>query len=346
MVQTVSDSKGLGALTTTSGYTYSPKSLHMATIPASAPPATSPGSTGGTGSWDSGGISAAQAAANAAAAAAAAREAAARAAARAQTQRENDATNQIVDALIAAQGGYVKGRDTMLGNATSVFETALKGILSQYNQVKDDTGKFKERNEADYDSKEVGALMNFIRESNDALGQVLSLGAGETDALRAMMQAVRGADANRMDTAASYSDTLRSINSQLRSAGASAENARLNSWNQREEARAQIWNDFNKNMLDNWTNIQRTEAANTNVESDYAVGFNDRYGADDGTRALDKIAEYAGAAYKIDKPKDDWAATFEGRRGDYENASNRSNRAAALTLGPAQRAEGATLRQF
>jgi len=353
MAITTGGESGYGKQTVINPYTgrpYTSKELHMSTLPASAPVATGPAYTSPGTSWDPSGITSGSDggydAAAAAAAEAAAAEARAKQAARDKSAAENSATNAIVDALIAAQGGYAKGRDTMLGNAKSVFETALSGILKQYQAVVKDTGEFSTRNEQDYDSKEVSALTNFVRESNDALSQVLSLGAGETDALRALMQAVRSADANRLDNAGGYQDTLRSINSQLQSGATSAENARLNSWNSQEEARAQIWNDFNKNMLDNWTNVQRSEAANTNVESDYSVGFSNRYGTDDAVNALNKIAEYAGASYKVEKPKDDWAGTWDGKRGEFENASNRSNRAAGLSLGPAQRAEGATLRRF
>jgi len=277
----------------------------------------------------------------AAAAKAAAAEAAAKKAAKDQSIRENEATKAIVDSLVKSLAGYEKGRDTQIANVRRTLDTALGGILSQYQGAAEDSEKFAARNAQDFDSKSNANILNRVRESTDLMQQVLSQGAGETDSLRALQQATRNFDANQQDVQASFRDTLRSINSNLASAARSAENARLNAWQSSQEGLASAWDAYWKNVADTWTNIQRTEASNTNIDSDYSVGYKPQYQQ----QAVNEIANVVGKTYQTEKPADGWAAAF-GRRPDFEGTPVASNRAAAATVGPLRRAEGATLRKW
>jgi len=288
----------------------------------------------------------ANARADEAAAKQAAAEAAAKKAGKDKAGRENDATASVVDSLVKSLTNYAKGRDTQYSNAKKNFDTSLSGILSQYNNAAKDANEYADRNEQDYDSKSVSNTTNMVRESNDLLEQALSTGAGETDTLKALQQAARQFDNNQADVASSFQDTLRSINSQLNGANSTAENNRLNAWQQQQEARASAFNDYNKNMADTWTNIQRTEAGNTNIDSDYSVGFQNRYGDDDKVKANDEISKYTGKTYAVEKAPEGWAANWEGKQKEIRDTARLGNRAAAVSVGTLKRAEGASLRKW
>jgi len=256
-----------------------------------------------------------------------------------QTARENQATNDIVDSLMKSLQNYAGGRDKQLGNAQSVLDTTLSGILAQYTSAADDTEKYSDRNEADYDAKTNANVSNKVRESNEALAQALSQGAGETDVLKSLTVAARQFDANQLDVASGYNDTRRSIGSQLASAGSSAQNGRLNAFQQQQEAAAQAWNEFYKNNADTWTNIQRTEAGNTNIDSDYSTGYTPRYSK----QAIDEIAKNTGKVYEIAKPDPGWLNAWP-KQTERERNGQLGQRAAAVSAGPIKRAEGATQR--
>jgi hypothetical protein len=314
-----------------------------ATAPAPAPaPAPSVNWDGGSYSSEDSGPSASELAYQAQQAA----EAAAKKAAKDKSNAENAATNAVVDSLVQSLANYGQGRDQAKANAQTNFDTALSGILSQYRAALGDVMLFKQRNESDYDTKSVANTTNMVRESNDLLAQVLSQGAGETDSLRALQQATRGADANQLELAASFSDTLRTIGSQLTNANSNTERGRLDAFGQKAEANAQAENEYNKNMADTWTNIQRAEAGNTNIESDYSSAFQNRYGSDDAVKANDEIAKYTGKVAVAEKPGAGWSATWDGKKDEVEGNARLGNRAAALSVGPLRRAEGATLRKW
>lgn len=273
-------------------------------------------------------------------------EAKAKKAGKDKTSRENQATRDVIDGLLKSMGNYESGRDKQLGNAKTSFETALQGVLEQYLAGVRDTDEYAARNEADYDMKSNANTTNMVREKNDLLSQALSQGAGETDMLRALTQAARNFDQNRQGTSAAYNDTLRSINSQLSGLGVTATNARTNAFNQNQEAQGSIWNDYYKNMTDSWTNIQRTEAGNSNIESDYSTGFEDRYGSNDSQKAIDEIAKYTGKTYETQKPGEGWANGWEGKKDAYNRNAQLGQQAAAVAPGKLQKAEGATLRKW
>ena len=286
--------------------------------------------------------SAADAAASRAAAEAAAATAAAKKAGKDQTAKENAATQGIINSLLGTLGGYASGRDTQIGNAQKALNDSLSGILSNYNSAVKDYNLTGVANEEDESSKSAANVQNRARERMSLLEQAASQGAGETDQLRAQIQAFNNFDANQLEVTRSFFDTQRSVNSQIAGANSQAESSRRSSWNQNQEAVGNAWNDYWKNYSDVWTNIQRTGAGNTNVDSDYSQGFTANYGGYDPVAEASKTA---GLAYQNQQQDEAWYTNWDGKDNGRDTKVAATNKAAATTIKAPKAAEGATLRE-
>lgn len=282
--------------------------------------------TGGTGYGDGGGGGGGGASA-------------AQSAARAASRKQNEQTQKILDALLDSIQGYREGRDTQLANANRALNLALRGISANYDTAFASYEDAAERNAQDYDTKTAATNQNRARERIALLMESASQGAGETDQLRSQLQAFLNADNNQMEAATARADTEQSILSNIDSLNAQTESQRRSAWMQSEEARGQAWNDYWKNYTDAWTNIQRTEAGNTNTASDFSEEFNaDLRGKD----SVEEASRYAGRAYTVKDQDEDWFK--RGQRQGRQGRTTASQRAGAVTIEAPQRAEGATLR--
>jgi hypothetical protein len=191
-------------------------------------------------------------------------------------------------------------------------------------------------------SKSAANVTNRARERASLLEQASSQGAGETDQLRAQLQAFNNADANQLEIVRSFYDTERSINSQIAGANTQAETNRRSSWNQNQEKIGTAWSEYYKNYTDTWTNAQRTAAQNSNIESDYSTGFNANFG---GKNAVDEAARYAGTTYEEQQQTEDWYKNWGGRKNGKNTKLTSVNNAATTTIAAPKIAEGATLRK-
>lgn len=290
----------------------------------------------------SGGPSAQQRAASAAASAAAAAESRAKAAGKAQSQKENEATQGIIDALLRGANQFAGGRDLQVQNADRALNAGLSGVNANYKSAITDYLQTGKQNDEDEGSKTAANLANRARERMSLLEQAASMGAGESDQLRTILQAFQNADANQLEITRSFFDTNRSIDSQIQGAGSQAATSRRSAWEQNQEAKGNAWNEFFKNYTDTWTNIQRTAAQNSNIDSDYSTGFNANLG---GKNAVDEASRYVGQTYKTEDKDDTWYNAVDGRIEGREAGTNRTNLAAATAIKAPKAAEGATLRR-
>ena len=285
--------------------------------------------------------SSADTAAAAAAAKAAAAETAAKKAGKDQTAKENAATQEILNALMNSLTGFQQGRETQIKNAQTALDSALAGILASYQSAVADYNKTAISNEQDEASKSAANIQNRARERMSLLEQAASQGAGETDQLRAQLQAFLNFDANQLEVTRSFFDTQRGINSQIAGANSQAETSRRSAWAQNQEAIGQAENEFMKNWTDTWTNIQRTAAQNTNINSDYSTGFT----ADlRGNNAVTEASKYAGKAYETKKQDEKWFQTWDGREEGRDRQVTSTSRAGSVSIRAPKSAEGATLR--
>ncbi|QNL30346.1 hypothetical protein SEA_MAZUN_44 [Microbacterium phage Mazun] len=280
---------------------------------------------GGPGGGGGGGISAA--------------EMSARSAGKAKSRVENENTQKIIDALLASLGGYEKGRDQQLANADNTLDQTLQGILNSLSLATQDYAESGSANEQDQAAKSAANVTNRARERVSLLQQAASQGAGETDQLRSQIQAFLNADANQQEVDRSFFDTERSINSQIAGANSQAETSRRSAWAQNQESKTSAWNEFWKNRGDVFTNIQRTAAQNSNVDSDYSEAFSARLGGYDPVK---EAADAAGRTYEVQKQDDDWFR--QGRQNLRNKKTASTSRAGATTIKAPKAAEGATLR--
>lgn len=292
----------------------------------------------------SSGPSQAEVAAQRAAAAAAAAEAAAKKAGKDQTARENANTQMIIDSLLGSLKGYASGRDTQIKNANTSLEAALAGILSNYTKTVADYQKTGEANEQDEASKSAANLTNRARERTSLLEMAASQGAGETDQLRAQIQAFNNADANQLEISRSFFDTERSINSQIAGANNQAETSRRSADNQAQEAITNAWSEFWKNESDVYTNVQRTAAQNSNIDSDYSTGFNPNFGGMSQQDLISKATANVGRVRETETRDEKFFSEWDGKQGARRRRLNSANQAAAVTIAAPKAAEGATLR--
>lgn len=282
---------------------------------------------GGSGGGGGGGISAA--------------EVSARKQGKDRTRAENAATQGILDALFNSIRGFETGRDTQLKNADDALNRTLEGILANYTLAVADYEDSANANAADYDAKTAANIANRARERMSLLQQAASQGAGETDQLRAQVQAFLNANANQLELDTARTDTERSILSQIANANSTAESQRRSAWAQNQEARGAAMNDFYKNYSDTMTNAQRVAAQNSNIDSDYSEKFT----ADTrGMNLVDEASRYAGQTYREEKQSDDWYRNFSGRRNGEKRRTTSASRAGATTIDAPKSAEGATLR--
>ncbi|QJD51783.1 hypothetical protein SEA_ALOEVERA_44 [Microbacterium phage AloeVera] len=266
-------------------------------------------------------------------------EATARRSGKERSAKENAASQAIIDALLGSLVGYEKGRDQQLANADNVLNQSLEGILNSLRLATQDYEESGKANEMDQASKTAANVTNRARERVSLLQQAASQGAGETDQLRSQIQAFLNSDANQQETERSFFDTERSINAQIAGANSQAETSRRSAWNSNQEAKASAWAEFWKNRGDVFTNIQRTQAQNTNVDDDYTEGFSARLGGYDPVK---EAADAAGRTYEVQKQDDEF---FRRGRADLRNKrSTSTTQAGATKITAPKAAEGATLR--
>lgn len=266
-------------------------------------------------------------------------ERAARDSGKAQSRKQNEATQAIINQLLGTLKGYETGRDQLVQNADSALNSSLEGILNSLRLATQDYDETGTANDQEQAAKTAANITNRARERTALLSQAASQGAGETDQLRAQIQAFLNSDANQQEIDRSFFDTQRSINSQIAGAASQAETSRRSAWAQNQEAKGSAWNEYWKNVGDIWTNIQRTGAQNTNVDSDYSEGFNANYGGND---PVARAAENAGRAYKTEEKDDEFFK--QGRPLGRKSKTTSSERAGATTIKAPKAAEGATLR--
>ena len=268
-------------------------------------------------------------------------EAKAKRAGKAQTAKENKNTQDIIDTLIRSIEGYRSGYRTQRKNADAIFKNTLGSLDSQYRQTIADLKSTQGLNEEDEGSKNFAAKSNFARERRSLQEQAALQGAGETDQLRAQVQALNNLDANLREVNAAYQDTRESINSARRQANITTETARNNAWGAREEARTKALEDYYANYTQTWTDIQRTAASNTNISSDYSTAFQANFRGKD---PLKEASKAAGKTREWQAPKKGWATTWKGKAS--KEMGRDVNTGPTVTMTGPQRAEGVTLQRW
>ena len=89
-----------------------------------------------------------------------------------------------------------------------------------------------------------GGYANMVRERQDALTQLLTQGAGESDMMKTMLIAARNQQANAAEANRSFYDTLTSINAGITNLNEDTQTKLAGAWITAEGEKEQIWRDY------------------------------------------------------------------------------------------------------
>jgi hypothetical protein len=264
-----------------------------------------------------------------------AEQVAARAAAAARA-KQNQATKDLVAGQLDILKGFDTQRDSKLKNILTAFNDANSALLEGYgvslkSLMENASNNDKSESDASYDN-----VANAVRERQDILAEAASQGAGESDLLKAQIQALRNLNSNQGEVTRSYHDTQNSINSAITGLNKDTQNSRANLFNQREADRESAWANYYNQRTDTLTQIANIEAQNTN--EDYQKQVAD---------ASQQAAKATSSAYEREKANSKELASWSGKGEGEKRSTTASNRAASVNLGKKQKApEGATLRNW
>lgn len=264
----------------------------------------------------------------------------ANAAGKAKSAKENANTAALADQQFALLKSFETQREGKLGNISKVLELANRLLLENFGSALQGLRGSERDNAAAESDDSFANVANAVRERQDILGEVASQGAGETDLMRAQLQALRNYSGNQSEISRSFFDTLRSVENARGALRGDTRTSKANLFQQSEADKEAAWANFYSQSADTATQIMNIENANTNTDSDSEVGYIKKY-ADIGQKA----AEFAAGVYKKADMPDGWTELGGDRASNRQLTSG--NRAATVNLGGKQkRPEGATLRKW
>ena len=206
----------------------------------------------------------------------------------AKEKKQNAETKKQVDALLKlAKGGFDASRDTKLGNLQRSFDVQDAALLDAYGARVDELEDNRDAVErAEHDDSQLN-LRNLVRERSEALGELYSKGAGETDVLMGLRNAVRNWESNQQDVVSAYYDTLRNVQTNLTNQTEETRLQRVNLYNQLNRDRSKVWDDYYNQISDTYNQIANIENQNQNDSFTKQV-----------PDAIAKMGEYASKSYK------------------------------------------------
>lgn len=238
---------------------------------------------------------------------------------------------KALESLLAS--GFAKVRDQKLANARLIYAQQDAELVQGYKARLGSLLDNREDNEKAESDASFGNLHNRVREAGELLAQTASLGAGETDTLRAQTMAIRNWDANQSDINRSYFDTQRSVNSAITDLNADTRAARINLATETLQDYDQLHTNYYNQRADAWTQLGNIRAN----------PYSDSYKANAGDYA--NVAKEASSAWKNPGVN----ASLRNWRGDttaQEKYLNNSIFQGAATGPEIKRPEGSTLRKW
>lgn len=228
---------------------------------------------------------------------------------------------------------------SQLTEAKDAAEQRYNAFLTAGQNAEMDTGRVLE-----------AGISNTVRERQEAMTQLLTNGAGETDAMRAMLMAARNWQANAGEANRAYYDTMASTNAGITDLSLDTETAMANAWRGAEAEKDLLWKEYYKSRADTHTSsrdIYNQMLAHYRAAEAYDV--EPKKGKK--KAAKEGMADEANAAavemsksYKQKKlPR--WISGYSAGPQLAARQSN-SNLASAMTIEPAVKSEGASLRRW
>lgn len=232
-----------------------------------------------------------------------------------------------------------------------------RALLSQLNEAKDAASQrynafltAGQNAEIDTGRQLEAGVSNAVRERAEAMSQLLTQGAGETDAMRAMLMAARNWQANAGEANRAYFDTMASTNAGITDLSLDTETAMANAWRGAESEKDRLWQDFYKARADTFTsrsNVYNQMLAHYRVAEAYDV--EPKKGKKKEAKEMIEADAVASAkemskSYR-QKKLPGWITGYSAGP-QLEARQSNSNLAAAMTIEPGVKAEGASLRKW
>jgi len=245
---------------------------------------------------------------------------------------------------------FASARDNNLADISQTLNQSLAALRSdadararQFLTAASDTEK------ATGDVAERG-ISNAFRERQDALAGILEQGAGETDAMRAMLMSARNWQANAAESNRAYFDTINTVNSSINDLNIDTRTAMAGQWAGAESARDEVWQTFYNNRGQAFTQLGNVLGQQADFYAQAKeMGVKPPKGAEkDAEDAMKKAfkdsAVEAGKGYTQQGTPE----SITGYTGQELVKARQSNTdlAAAMVFEPVAKAEGATLRKW
>lgn len=250
----------------------------------------------------------------------------------------------------AIQTGLAKARDQNLSDVSMVLKSQLdqlkaEGALRAQSFLESAGNADK----ATASTAEQG-LSNLVRERQDSMTAVLEQGAGETDAMKALLMSARNWAANAAESNRAYFDTMSSVNSGITDLNVDMKKTMSGAWVNSEAERDRIWQTYYDSKSKAQTelgNIRTAQLQNYEEAESYDVepekGLKKKT-KKQANKAFMQSARLAGKSYE-QRALPGWIDNYEGQA-QLEAKQGNTNLAAAVTVGPMAKAEGASLRKW
>ena len=241
-------------------------------------------------------------------------------------------------------------RDNNLGDISRALNASLESLRSdadrraqQYLTAATDAEK------ATGDTAERG-ISNAVRERQDVMVNILEQGAGETDAMKAMLISARNWQANAAENNRAYFDTINTVNAGINDMNIDTKQAMAGQWAGAESARDEVWQTFYNNRGQAFTQLGNVLGQQADLYAQAKeMGVKPKKGTEKAAEkamanAFKDAAVETGKGY-TQQEQPDSIKNYQGQEAVRAQQSN-SNLAAAMTFDMGEKAEGATLRKW
>jgi hypothetical protein len=189
-----------------------------------------------------------------------------------------------------------------------------------------------------------------VRERADTLSNILEQGAGETDAMKAMLMSARNWSSNAGEANRAYFDSMRSINTGIVDLNLDTKSALAGAATSAEGERDRIWQEYYNNRSQAFTQLGNVKGQEADFYAQAKeMGVKPKKGAekdaeDAMAKAFKDAAVESGKGY-TQQALPEWISGFTGQEQLQAKQSN-TELAAAVTMDKVAKAEGATLRKW
>jgi hypothetical protein len=231
----------------------------------------------------------------------------------------------------------------MLGQQLDQLKEAAGLRGAEFLNAADDADK------ATGDVQEAG-IRNAVRERADSMTAILEQGAGETDAVRAMLANARNWHTNASEANRAYFDTMQSVNQGITDLNIDTKAAMSNAFMTAEGQRESLWQDFYTRRSEAMTALGNTYGQ----QADYleqaeelglkGTGKRQKTARKGMKRTFALASNELGKSY-VQKPLPEWIDEWDGTE-RIDRRQESTNLAASPTFEGVQKAQGATLRKW